>query len=173
MTCKDHKITRGSIYYTENNGFENIVNELPEQYRNNIIIGDSEIILRDLPDNCIDLIVTSPPYNFGLEYDTINDSVYWKEYFNKLFIVFNECIRVLKYGGRIIVNIQPSFSDYVPSHHIISNYFMNKNLFGVVKLFGRRIIIIVSVRHGAVGKAQVTHTLNIPGNFLKYSPRVI
>ncbi|WNE41012.1 MAG: hypothetical protein mread185_000469 [Mycoplasmataceae bacterium] len=28
--------------------------------------------------------------------------------------------RVLNHGGRLIVNIQPLFSDYVPSHHIIS-----------------------------------------------------
>jgi DNA modification methylase len=34
----------------------------------------------------------------------------------------------LKYGGRIIVNIQPLFSDYIPSHHIISKYFMDRKL---------------------------------------------
>ncbi len=35
---------------------------------NRIICGDSEIILKDFPDNSIDIIITSPPYNFGLEY---------------------------------------------------------------------------------------------------------
>lgn len=34
----------------------------------------------------------------------------------------------LNTGGRIAVNIQPLFSDYIPSHHIISNFFMSKKL---------------------------------------------
>jgi len=126
---RQHKVKkRGSFYYTENNGFEKVVNELPSHYRNKVIAGDSEIVLRDLPDNCVDLVITSPPYNFGLGYDTARDSIDWGGYFVKLFAIFDECIRVLKYGGRIIVNVQPLFSDYIPSHHIISNHFMEKKL---------------------------------------------
>jgi len=145
------------------------VNELPEQYRNNVIAGDSEIILRDLPDNCIDLVITSPPYNFGLGYDTARDSIDWGGYFVKLFAIFDECIRVLKYGGRIIVNVQPLFSDYIPSHHIISNHFMEKKLIGRGKFSGRKITITVNSRLGEAGKALVILILNIHGNFLKYS----
>ena len=86
-----------------------------------------------MPDNCIDLVFTSPPYNFGLGYQDSNgsadgDSADWDSCFAKLFRVFDECIRVLKYGGRIVVNVQPLFSDYIPSHHIISHYFMEKRL---------------------------------------------
>ena len=54
--------------------------------------------------------------------------MHWEKYFEKLFLIFDECIRVLKFGGRIIVNIQPLFSDYIPSHHIISGYFMRKKM---------------------------------------------
>jgi DNA modification methylase len=125
-----HKVKRrGSNYYTVNNGFTKTVNELPDGYRNTIIVGDSEKELKKLPDNCVDLVFTSPPYNFGLDYGTSEDGMTdWEAYFAKLFVIFDECIRVLKYGGRIIVNIQPLFSDYIPSHHIISNYFMQKKL---------------------------------------------
>ena len=35
---------------------------------------------------------------------------------------------MLKFGGRIIVNMQPLFSDYIPCHHIISGYFMQRRL---------------------------------------------
>jgi len=101
---------------------------LPEEYRNRLICGDSEMVLRRLPDNCIDLIFTSPPYNFGLEYGRHMDTERWGAYFRKLSAIFGECIRVLKHGGRIIVNVQPLFSDYVPAHHIISNYFLEKGL---------------------------------------------
>jgi DNA modification methylase len=49
-------------------------------------------------------------------------------YFEKLFNIFSECVRVLKYGGRAIINVQPLFSDYIPTHHMISNFFINKKM---------------------------------------------
>jgi len=119
---------RGSHYYAEGNVFDRTSNELPEEFRNRIIAGDSEAELKKLPSNCIDLVVTSPPYNFGLGYDTSQDGINWEEYFAKLFRIFDECTRVLKYGGRIVINIQPLFSDYIPSHHIISSHLMDKKL---------------------------------------------
>lgn len=36
---------------------------LPEQFRNRIVCADSLELMRQLPDGCIDLVVTSPPYN--------------------------------------------------------------------------------------------------------------
>lgn len=125
---KAKEINRKQYYYAQGNEFSEINNELPIRYINNIICGDSLEILKGIPDNSIDLIFTSPPYNFGLEYESNGDAHHWDKYFKKLFLIFDECIRVLKYGGRIIVNIQPLFSDYIPSHHIISNYFMDKKL---------------------------------------------
>ena len=103
--------------------------KLPEKYVDKILCADSLKQLKKIPDNCIDFIFTSPPYNFGLEYEnTGDDSEKWKEYFGKLFDIFTECIRVLKHGGRIAINIQPLFSDYIPAHHIISNYFTKQGL---------------------------------------------
>jgi len=119
---------RGMYYYARDHVFSKHNNKLPEEFLNKIIAGDSEEVLKKFPDNCIDLIFTSPPYNFGLDYITHKDGVNWNEYFNKLFAIFKECIRVLKYGGRIVVDVQPLFSDYVPVHHIISNFFMENKL---------------------------------------------
>jgi len=90
--------------------------------------GDSAEVLKKIPDNSVDLVFTSPPYNFGLDYDNHKDGTKWDDYFDKLFEVFRECIRVLKYGGRIVVNVQPLFSDYIPIHHIISDFFMKNKL---------------------------------------------
>lgn len=103
-------------------------NPLPTQYTNKIIIGDSAEVLKKLPDNCIDIVLTSPPYNFGLAYDEHRDTDPWHTYFATLFAIFDECIRVLKYGGRIIVNVQPLFSDYIPTHHIVSKFFFERGL---------------------------------------------
>ncbi len=125
---KKKELERGSYFYAKIHNFSKKNNPLPEEFKNKIIVGDSEEVLKKLPDNCIDLIFTSPPYNFGLEYENHKDGINWNEYFSKLFAIFAECIRVLKYGGRIVVNVQPLFSDYIPIHHIISNFFMRNKL---------------------------------------------
>ncbi|MEO0140832.1 MAG: site-specific DNA-methyltransferase [candidate division WOR-3 bacterium] len=93
-----------------------------------IICGDSEEILKMIPSDSIDIIITSPPYQFGLEYKGISDALRWEDYFAKLGRIWAECERVLVPGGRIAVNVQPLFSDYVPTHHIISLQLMSLGL---------------------------------------------
>lgn len=90
---------------------------------NHIICADALLALARLPDQSIDLIITSPPYNFGHAYaqDPHDDTHEWNRYFEKLLGVWQECVRVLRPGGRMAVNIQPLFSDYVPTHHLISH----------------------------------------------------
>ena len=109
--------------------FQKNIAQLPSKYENKFICGDSEEVLSKLPDNCIDIVFTSPPYNFGLSYDNAGDDAQkWNTYFDKLFAVFDQCIRVLKYGGRLIVNIQPLFSDYIPAHHFISSHMTGRGM---------------------------------------------
>jgi len=119
---------RSKHFYAKDNNFSKINNELPIEYENKIICADSLHFLKKLPDNCIDIIVTSPPYNFGLEYDNHYDTSRWNDYFEMLFAIFKECIRVLKYGGRFAVNVQPLYSDYIPIHHIIGNFFIQNKM---------------------------------------------
>jgi site-specific DNA-methyltransferase (adenine-specific) len=102
------------------------ISEEPQEilpFVNRIICGDAPRALAQIPDAGIDLIITSPPYNFGQAYaqDPHDDTHEWNSYFEKLLDVWRECERVLKPGGRIAVNIQPLYSDYVPTHHIISH----------------------------------------------------
>ena len=125
---KEKELRRGKHFYANDHGYLPTDNQFPTDFNNRIICGDSEDVLKGLPDNCVDLVFTSPPYNFGLGYEEGDDAADWEAYFSKLFAVFDECVRVLKYGGRIVVNVQPLFSDYIPSHHVISNYFMDRRL---------------------------------------------
>ena len=127
---KEKERRRGKHFYANDHDFHQDDCQFPADFANRIICGDSREKLKGLPDNCVDLVFTSPPYNFGLGYEEggNDDATDWEAYFAKLFAVFNECIRVLKYGGRIVVNVQPLFSDYIPIHHIISNYFMDRRL---------------------------------------------
>lgn len=101
-----------------------------EKFTGKIICGDSEEVLRKIPTGSIDIIITSPPYNFGLEYkdDKKNDTVHWDEYFKKLDVIWKECARVLKPGGRLCLNVQPLFSDYIPTHHLMSKQLLNHGL---------------------------------------------
>lgn len=129
VTSRKRKVEkRGMHYYAKDNSFSQENKSLPKEYLDKIICADSEDLLKKLPDNCIDLVFTSPPYNFGLEYSSTNDDHYWERYFDKLFAIFSQCVRVVKWGGRIAVNIQPLFSDYIPSHHIISNFFIKNKM---------------------------------------------
>ena len=115
-------------FYYARDDFSRKNNQLPDKFSNKVICADSGVFLKSIPANSIDLVVTSPPYNFGMAYDNNDDSIKWEKYYENLYLIFNECIRVLKYGGRIIVNVQPLYSDYVPTHHIISNYFIKQGL---------------------------------------------
>ncbi len=68
--------------------------------------------MHHLPDSSIALVVTSPPYFVGKEYeDSIaadaDDRVptTYFDYLSMLDSVFAECVRVLEPGGRIAVNV--------------------------------------------------------------------
>ncbi len=62
-----------------------------------------------LPDNCVALVVTSPPYYSGKEYEQALGQGHipgnYLEYLELLRDVFSECKRVLEPGGRIAVNV--------------------------------------------------------------------
>lgn len=70
--------------------------------------GDSRDMDR-LPDSCVALVVTSPPYFVGKEYEQAvagrQVPASYVEYLTLLRDVFAECRRVLEPGGRIAVNV--------------------------------------------------------------------
>ena len=95
--------------------------ELPPTLANTLIAGDSRNL--DLPDNCVQLVVTSPPYNASKAYD---EDLSLSEYLELLYDVFAECYRVLAPGGRMVVNVANlGRKPYIPlSSHI--NIMMNQ-----------------------------------------------
>jgi len=77
-----------------------------------IIIGDSRQ-MREVPDESVHLIITSPPYwqlkDYGDERQIgFHDS--YEEYINNLDLVWNECHRVLQKGCRLCINIGDQFA---------------------------------------------------------------
>ncbi len=99
----------------------------PAQYENRIILGSSEA-MREIPDNSVHLMVTSPPYNATKEYD---EDLTLKEYLQLLKNVLTETYRVLVYGGRACVNVanlgrRPyiPLSDYISQMMLEIGYLM-------------------------------------------------
>lgn len=61
-----------------------------------------------LEDESVDCIVTSPPYNCGMEYEGVDDRMTWEQYGALAFDSSREMRRVLKPGGRAWVNVMPT-----------------------------------------------------------------
>ena len=74
---------------------------LPAEKLDRIFLRSAET-MSDLPDNCVHLMVTSPPYNVGKEYD---EDFTLDEYLAFLERVWREVWRVLVPGGRACINI--------------------------------------------------------------------
>jgi DNA modification methylase len=89
-----------------------------EWWKDSIICGDSQAVLRALPPESAHLAITSPPYNVGLEYDSHHDKMPYEEYLAWLMPIWNELHRVLVNGGRFCLNIAPtSIKDFRPIHY--------------------------------------------------------
>lgn len=72
-------------------------------FENKILHGDCIEIMKSLPDSCIDLIVTSPPYNCGIKYENYNDNIGWKEYYEWVKLWIQEFYRIIKSDGRVCI----------------------------------------------------------------------
>jgi len=76
-----------------------------KEYLNRITVGNCIDVMSDLPQNSIDLLVTSPPYNVGIEYDQHDDRMSMNEYWQFTEDWLKESFRILKDDGRIAINI--------------------------------------------------------------------
>lgn len=71
---------------------------------NKILHGDCEVLLKDFPDNCIDLIITSPPYADRRK--NTYGGIHPDKYVNWFLPKTEQFLRVLKPTGTFILNIK-------------------------------------------------------------------
>lgn len=112
---------------------------------NEYILGDSLIVLKDIPDNSVNTIITSPPYNkkgldkrlksyndnktwkkYQINYDTHGDDMSEDDYQKWQIDILNECHRVLKDDGSMFYNHKPRrFKNkiYLPTDFILDSNF--------------------------------------------------
>ena len=77
-----------------------------------VIIGDSRR-MREVADESVHLVITSPPYWQLKDYDSDNQIGFtdtYEEYINNLNLVWMECHRALHKGCRLCVNIGDQFA---------------------------------------------------------------
>jgi site-specific DNA-methyltransferase (adenine-specific) len=68
-----------------------------------------------LPDGCVDVVVTSPPYNIGTPYNSHEDNLPFEKYLDWMQEVAGECRRVLREDGSFFLNIGDKPSDELRS----------------------------------------------------------
>jgi site-specific DNA-methyltransferase (adenine-specific) len=76
-----------------------------EEVLNQVIVGDCVEVMSKLPNNSIDLVITSPPYSVGINYDVYDDNTTINQYLEFSEKWLNETYRILKDDGRICVNV--------------------------------------------------------------------
>jgi site-specific DNA-methyltransferase (adenine-specific) len=68
-------------------------------------LGDCLDVLSGLPEQSIDVVVTSPPYNLGIRYRSYNDTMPRREYLEWTGQWIREVARVLRPEGSLFLNV--------------------------------------------------------------------
>ena len=66
-----------------------------------ILVGDARDKLREVEPGSVQLIVSSPPYNVGKNYEVVSDELELDEYLKLIKEVVTECFRVVWVGGSV------------------------------------------------------------------------
>ena len=136
---------------------------------NTIIQGDCLDKFKQISDNYIDLLVTSPPYNLDIKYNSYADNIERTEYLNWLDYVFINISRVLKETGSFFLNIGASNKDpwiYMDVANIARKHFCLQNDIVWVKS-----IAVGAITHGHFkpinSKRYLNHTYEHLFHFTK------
>lgn len=84
-----------------------------ERYLNKVVCGDANEVMRKIPSNSVDLVITSPPYYKQRDYGKggLGHEKKVEEYIAGLLEIFKECVRVIKDSGAIVFNIGDKYED--------------------------------------------------------------
>ena len=84
-------------------------------FRNKIVCGDSIELLQKIPNDSIDLIITSPPYFQQRYYGGFDNEIGGEkdvqDYIDNLLKIFGECVRIIKDSGNIVFNIGDKYDE--------------------------------------------------------------
>ena len=82
---------------------------MTKKYLNKIIQGDCLKLLKEIPDNSVDMTFADPPFNLKKKYNGYKDSLEFKEYIDWCDKWISEMVRVTKPTGSIFVHNIPKW----------------------------------------------------------------
>lgn len=98
-----------------------ILNDIPSECLNRVYNCDARK-LDFIPDNSVHLMITSPPYNVGKDYD---EDLSQEEYLELLQNVMKEVYRILLPGGRACINVaNVGRKPYIPLNNLINQFML-------------------------------------------------
>lgn len=120
--------------------------------KNRIINGDCIQEMSKMPENTFDLIVTSPPYGVGIDYDSFNDDMNVDEYkeFSKKWLT--EAYRVLKPDGRIALNVPYEINRQDKGGRV----FIVSELWQIMQKIGYKFFGIVDLKENSPHRSKTT-----------------
>lgn len=117
-----------------------------------IINGDCIEVMKTLDEGSIDLIVTSPPYGVGIDYDVHQDDMVWEEYEKFTYSWMEQAFRVLKDDGRIALNIPYEINRQAKGGRI----FMVSEVWQIMKQIGYKFFGVVDLEEESPHRSRTT-----------------
>ena len=123
-----------------------------ENYIGKVVTGDCIKVMETIPENSIDLIVTSPPYGVGIDYDVHDDDMIWEQYSQFTKSWMEQAYRVLKDDGRIALNIPYEINRQDKGGRI----FMVSEVWQIMKQIGYKFFGVVDLEEESPHRSRTT-----------------
>jgi len=123
-----------------------------EKKMKTIINGDCIEVMKTLDEGSVDLIVTSPPYGVGIEYDVHDDDMTPEEYLDFTKKWMTEAFRLLKDDGRIALNIPYEINRQAKGGRV----FIVSEIWQVMKEIGYKFFGIVDLEEESPHRSRTT-----------------
>ena len=101
-----------------------------------LIHGDCLLQMRELPAESVDVVVTSPPYNLGIEYGRFDDTAEREHYLRWTVEWCREVKRLLRDDGSFFLNVGAAPSNPMFPHEVVlalRDLFLLQNTFHWIK----------------------------------------
>ena len=123
-----------------------------ENFIGKVVNGDCREVMKTMEEGCIDLIVTSPPYGVGIEYDVHDDDMFVEDYLKFTEEWMSEAFRVLKDDGRIAINIPYEINRQAKGGRV----FMVSEVWQIMKKIGYKFFGVVDLEEESPHRSRTT-----------------
>ena len=88
-------------------------NSLPSNFQDSLLNADVLEVLRQLPDNCLDMVYGDPDYNVGIRYNGKSLTKKWDDYIDWYGDLASQSMRVLREDGNLFLINYPKQNSYL------------------------------------------------------------